>query len=121
MAPGASTTPRWWYVPGHGPLLTVADMRDILEYLRFMQAAARKRYDAGMLLEQATDDILLNLGPYQSLRGAENLFFTVKMLYCEFAGDAEDRVRRNYLEYLATQWRLRKSVPEKFPQLLARI
>jgi len=96
-------------------------MRDILEYLRFMQAAARKRYDAGMPFVQATDDILLNLGPYQSLRGAENLFFTVKMLYCEFVGDAGDHVRRNHPEYLATQWRLRKSVPQKFPRLLARV
>lgn len=71
--------------------------------------------------EQATDDILRNLGPYQPLRGAENLFFTVKMLYCEFAGDAEDRVRRNYPEYLSTQCRLRKSVPVKFPRLLERV
>jgi len=107
-------------VPGHGPLLSAADVRDILEYLHFMTGEARRRYDKGMPVDAATDDILGNLGAYASLKGAENLFFTIKMLYCEFDGDTTDHVRRNYPEYLATQWSLRHSVPEKFPQLFAR-
>jgi cyclase len=108
------------YVPGHGPLLSAADVRAILEYLHFMTAEARRRFDAGMPVDAATDDILSNLGRYASLKGAENLFFTIKMLYCEFSGDTVDHVRRNYPEYLATQWKLRRTVPEKFPALFAR-
>jgi glyoxylase-like metal-dependent hydrolase (beta-lactamase superfamily II) len=107
------------YIPGHGPLLDLQDVRDIKTYLQFMQAQARRRYDAGMPVEAATEDILRDLGPYKSLRGAENLFFTIKMLYCEFAGDTADHVRRDYPGYLATQWALRKSVPQKFPELFA--
>lgn len=105
------------YIPGHGPLLDVKDLRDIKAYLQFMQEEARRRYDAGMAVEAATEDILRNLGPYKTLRGAENLFFTIQMLYCEFAGDTTDHVRRDYPGYLAKQWELRKSVPQKFPDL----
>jgi glyoxylase-like metal-dependent hydrolase (beta-lactamase superfamily II) len=107
------------YIPGHGPLLDAADLRDIKTYLQFMQSEARKRYDSGMAVEAATDDILRNLGPYKELRGAENLFFTIRMLYCEFSGDTADHVRRDYPGYLAKQWELRKSVPRKFPELFA--
>jgi glyoxylase-like metal-dependent hydrolase (beta-lactamase superfamily II) len=107
------------YIPGHGPLLDARDVRDIKTYLQFMQAEARRRYDAGMPVEAATEDILRNLGPYKDLRGAENLFFTIRMLYCEFAGDTADHVRRDYPGYLAKQWALRKSVPQNFPELFA--
>ena len=107
------------YIPGHGPLLDLQDVRDIKTYLQFMQAQARNRYDAGMPVEAATEDILRDLGPYKGLRGAENLFFTIKMLYCEFAGDTADHVRRDYPGYLAQQWALRKSAPQKFPELFA--
>lgn len=108
------------YIPGHGPLLDVHDLRDIRTYLLFMQTEARKRYDRGMPVEEATDDILRNLGPYKSLRGAENLLFTIKMLYCEFRGDTTDHVRRDYPGYLAMQWQLKRTVPQKFPELFAR-
>jgi hypothetical protein len=65
--------------------------------------AKEKRYDAGSL-QQATDDILANMSKTKckNYKGAFNLFFTVKMLYCEFAGDTTDHVRRQYPEYLAT-------------------
>lgn len=108
------------YIPGHGPLLNEQDVRDIKTYLLFLQSEARRRYDAGVDLDQATDEILRNLGPYKSLRGAENLYFTVKMLYREFGGDTTDHVRRDYPGYLSKQWSLRKSVPEKYPELFAR-
>lgn len=108
------------YIPGHGPLLDAGDLRGIRTYLLFIQAEARTRYDKGVAVEDATDDILRNLGPYKSLRGAENLLFTIKMLYAEFAGDTADHVRKDYPGYLAIQWRLKRTVPEKFPELFAR-
>jgi len=108
------------YIPGHGPLLDAGDLRDIRTYLLFMQSEARRRYDAGTPVEDATDDILRNLGPYKKLRGAENLLFTIRMLYAEFAGDTADHVRRDYPGYLAMQWQLKRTVPEKFPELFAR-
>jgi cyclase len=107
-------------IPGHGPLFDMNDLRNIRTYLLFMQSEARRRYGKGMPLEEATNDILGNLGPYKTLRGAENVFFIIKMLYCEFAGDTMDHVRRDYPGYLATRWKLRKTVPERFPDLFAR-
>jgi len=110
-------------VPGHGPLMNLQDVKDVLEYCLFIQGEARKRYDAGLPLQQATDDILANMSrtKYKNYKGAFNLFFTVKMLYCEFAGDTADHVRRNYPEYLATAWRNRREVPEKYPELFGRV
>lgn len=108
------------YVPGHGPLLDAKDMREIRTYLLFLQSEARRRYDAGMPLEAAIEDMLRNLGPYARLRGADNLFFTIRMLYCEFAGDTTDHARRDYPGYLSMQWQLRSTVPQKFPELYAR-
>lgn len=110
-------------IPGHGPLMSPKDLHNVLDYCLFIQGEAKKRYDKGMGLEAATDDLLANMGktPYKSYKGAFNLFFTVKMLYCEFAGDTADHVRRNYPEYLATAWRNRKSVPEKYPELFERV
>ena len=110
-------------IPGHGPLMNLQDVQDVLDYCLFIQGEARKRYDAGMPLEQATDDLLANMGKtkYKSYKGAFGLFFTVKMLYCEFAGDTQDHVRRLYPEYLATAWKMRQSVPEKYPELFGRL
>jgi hypothetical protein len=101
-------------------LLARDDVHSILEYLRFLTAEARKRYDAGMPHAAAVDDMVRNLGRYAGLRAAENLFFTLKMLYCEFAGNTEEHARRNYPEYLSTQWRLRSEFPRKFPELYAK-
>lgn len=110
-------------IPGHGPLMSLQDVQDVLDYCLFIQSEARRRYDAGMTLEQATDDILTGLPktPYKAYKGAFGLFFTIKMLYCEFAGDTQDHVRRQYPEYLATAWRLRNTLPAKYPELIERL
>lgn len=107
------------YIPGHGPLLTLQDMRDIREYLLFMQGMARQCYEKGMSAEDANTHILSNLGPYRRLTGAHNVFFTIRMMYCEFAGDREDHLRRDYPGFLASQWRMKQIVTTNFPELYA--
>ncbi len=107
------------YIPGHGPLLDIADLREIVEYLEFIQFKVRERFERGMTVDEATDDLLSSLERFQDYAGAENLWFTVKMLFCEFAGDKEDYVRRDYPAYLAKQWRLHHQVRQCHPRLFA--
>ncbi len=44
-------------VPGHGPVTDESGVRDVQRYLRHVHAEARKRFDAGMTVEEAADDI----------------------------------------------------------------
>jgi glyoxylase-like metal-dependent hydrolase (beta-lactamase superfamily II) len=105
------------YIPGHGPLMDKGDLQRVVEYLLFVQDATKRRYDRGLSVDEATDELAENLGPYERYTGAEGLWFTVKMLYCEFAGDEQDHVRRDYPAYLARQWRLHRQMRECHPRL----
>jgi len=105
------------YVPGHGPLMDRHDLQRVVDYLRFVQDATRRRFDQGLSVDEATDELARNLGPYEHYSGAEGLWFTVKMLYCEFAGDEHDHVRRDYPAYLARQWRLHTQMRQCHPRL----
>jgi cyclase len=44
-------------VPGHGPVTDASGVRDVRRYLRFIQDAARERFEAGMDASAAADDI----------------------------------------------------------------
>jgi glyoxylase-like metal-dependent hydrolase (beta-lactamase superfamily II) len=44
-------------VPGHGPVTDASGVRDVQRYLRFIQSAARERFEAGMDASAAADDI----------------------------------------------------------------
>jgi cyclase len=68
-------------VPGHGPLADLAMVRDLQEYLRFVQREASARYDAGMDAEAAADDI--ELGAYADWGDAERIAVNVEMVYRE--------------------------------------
>lgn len=105
------------YIPGHGPLQSLQDVKGFVEYLRFIQAAARACHDRGLPAEDAVYDVMANLGAYKSLRHPERLFFTVRMIYRELDGDTEDFVRRSSQEFHATSWRLRSELPQKLPEL----
>jgi cyclase len=105
------------YVTGHGPLASAADVRAFREYLLFIQDSVRAHYDAGRSVDAALDALLRNLGPYRSFRNPAALYFTVKLLYCEFAGDTANFARRNNPDFLATQWRLSQTLPQKHPDL----
>lgn len=107
------------YVTGHGPLASRKDVAAFREYLLFIQDAVRGLYNKGLDLESALDHLLRNLGPYRALRNPAALYFTVKLLYCEFAGDTQNYARRNNPEFLATQWRMSQTLPKKHPELFA--
>ena len=72
-------------VPGHGPVTDRRGVAAVRDYLRYISAAARQRYDAGLSLYDAAMDI--SLADYSSWGDAERIVASVATLYREFAGD----------------------------------
>jgi glyoxylase-like metal-dependent hydrolase (beta-lactamase superfamily II) len=66
-------------VPGHGPITDKSGVRQVADYLRFVDREARKRFDAGMSSEEAALDIAL--GDYDSWGDAERIAVNVETLY----------------------------------------
>lgn len=76
-------------VPGHGPITDKAGVRRMQDYLVYVDAEARKRYDAGLSMEDAIQDIAL--GDFSSWGDAERIAVNVSTLYREYAGDTSER------------------------------
>jgi glyoxylase-like metal-dependent hydrolase (beta-lactamase superfamily II) len=72
-------------VPGHGPLTDQAGVRRVQQYLGFVDREARKRFDAGMPVEEAVFDVAL--GEYRHWLDAERIAVNVHSLYREYSGD----------------------------------
>ncbi len=72
-------------VPGHGPITDQDGIRRVMGYLEYITAEARKRYDAGMPVMDAAQDI--SLSDYASWGDAERIVVNVDTLYREFRGD----------------------------------
>lgn len=72
-------------VPGHGPLTDANGVIAVRDYLAYVRAEARRRYDAGLSARDAAFDIAL--GEYASWGDAERIAVNVATLYREFSGD----------------------------------
>jgi cyclase len=72
-------------VPGHGPIADKSAVRGLKEYLVYVKTEARQRYDAGMTLEQAVDDI--SLKAFGSWTDAERIYVTVNNMFQDWSGD----------------------------------
>lgn len=70
-------------VPGHGPLTNAAGVRAVRDYLSYVDVEARKRFDAGMSVEEAARDIAL--GTFGSWRDKERLAVNVNARYRELS------------------------------------
>jgi glyoxylase-like metal-dependent hydrolase (beta-lactamase superfamily II) len=74
-------------VPGHGPLTDKNGVRRLRDYLEYIAREARRRYDAGMPMFEAAQDIALD--DYSSWGDAERIVVNVNSLYREFSGSRE--------------------------------
>ena len=74
-------------VPGHGPITDKAGVRRVAEYLAYIDAEARRRFDAGLAVREAALDIAL--GDYSSWGDAERIAVNVDSLYREYRGDGK--------------------------------
>jgi glyoxylase-like metal-dependent hydrolase (beta-lactamase superfamily II) len=72
-------------VPGHGPITDKAGVRRVAEYLGYVDTEARKRFDAGLSVAEAVQDIAL--GDYANWGDAERIAVNVDTLYREYRGD----------------------------------
>ncbi len=74
-------------VPGHGPITDRDGARRVREYLSFVHAAARERFDAGLPARDAAFDI--ELGAYADWGDPERIAVNVETAYREFRGGSE--------------------------------
>ncbi len=75
-------------VPGHGPLCGVEGPREMKAYLEYVRREARRGFDAGRTVIEASKDI--DLGPYARWTEPERIVFQVERAYREFRGEAYD-------------------------------
>ncbi|MFW2389433.1 MAG: MBL fold metallo-hydrolase [Polyangiales bacterium] len=74
-------------VPGHGPLTDKSGLRQMLHYLQWLTAEARRRYDAGMSVDEASRDI--SFSEFETWLDVERTYVNVHTLYRDFRGDRE--------------------------------
>ena len=72
-------------VPGHGPITDIHGVRRVQDYLSYIDAEARKRFDAGMSVRDAALDI--SLADFESWTDAERIAVNVDTLYREYRDD----------------------------------
>jgi glyoxylase-like metal-dependent hydrolase (beta-lactamase superfamily II) len=77
-------------VPGHGPIGTRQDVRQLRDYLVLVRGEAKKRFDAGMPAEAAARDI--KLGVYASWRESERILPNVMRCYQEFRNETDQEL-----------------------------
>ena len=90
-------------VPGHGPITDKQGVQRVKEYLSYVYAETRKRYDAGMTSTEAAFDIALN--EYSTWSDAERIAVNVNTLYREFSGETS---LPNIMELFGLMAKLRK-------------
>lgn len=74
-------------VPGHGPITDKNGVRELRDYLIYIRAEARKRFDAGMGPTEAAYDI--SLDGWRHWLDAERILINVHSLWREFGGESE--------------------------------
>jgi cyclase len=72
-------------VPGHGPLTDKQGVRALMRYLAYVEAEAKKRFEAGMPVFEAAADIALT--DWSSWGDAERIVVNVATVYRELSGD----------------------------------
>jgi glyoxylase-like metal-dependent hydrolase (beta-lactamase superfamily II) len=68
-------------VPGHGPVTDAAGVADVKRYLGYVHDEARKRFEAGMSVEDAADDI--DLSDFDGWSDPERIVVNVDAVYGE--------------------------------------
>ena len=72
-------------VPGHGPITDIAGVSRVKEYLNYIDAETRKRFDAGMSARETALDI--SISDFESWSDAERIAVNVDTLFREYSGD----------------------------------
>ena len=74
-------------MPGHGPVTDNRGVRAVRDYLVYIDAESRKRFDFGMSAIEAAKDIDLSL--FSSWGDRERIAVNVNSLYREYKGEQQ--------------------------------
>ena len=74
-------------VPGHGPVTDNRGVRAVRDYLVYIDAESRKRFESGMSAIEAAKDVDLNL--FSGWGDAERIAVNVNSLYREYRGEEQ--------------------------------
>jgi cyclase len=77
-----------WVVPGHGPVCGTDGVREMREYLEYVQREARSHWEAGLTPLDASQRI--ELGPYATWTDPARLAANVHRVYRECEGNSWD-------------------------------
>lgn len=98
-------------VPGHGPITNKEGVKAVKGYWEYLMTEVRKRYEAGMSVDEAAEDI--PMGPYSHLTEAERIVVNVATLYKEFRGDSTPADVLELLNNMAKLWLKSKKSSDK--------
>ena len=86
-------------VPGHGPITDKKGVAKVKEYIAHVERESRARYDAGLTVEEAIQDIAL--GEFDDWGGAERIVPNVLYFYRRFRGEPFHDNLREALKMMA--------------------
>ncbi len=87
------------YVPGHGPLTDRRGVQGVKDYLTFVHAEAKVRFESGMSAADAAWDI--DLGPFADWGDSERLAINVVSAFREFDPTVEMPTRSELFSQMA--------------------
>jgi cyclase len=96
-------------IPGHGPIADLGAVRRLRDYLIYFEREARLRFDSGMGLWEAAQDI--SLSAFRGWADEERILLTLSALYREFGAPPIDLVHLMGLAYRYRKDRLHPAVP----------
>lgn len=79
-------------VPGHGPVGTQADLREVRDYFALLKQEAQQAHAAGTGIDEAVRAIYPRLGRFGAWGEAERLYPNLVRLYQEFDGTIEQPI-----------------------------
>lgn len=86
-------------VPGHGPVTDKSGVRKVKDYLVYVEQESRKRFDAGLSLQEAVEDIAL--GEFEDWGGSERIVVNVHHHYARFRGEQPTMNFRELISMMA--------------------
>lgn len=94
-------------VPGHGPITDKLGVKQVRDYLGYLDREARSRFDSGMDVATAAQDIAL--GEYRHWLDAERVVVNVHTLYREYQNDPAPADIMTLFGLMAKTWRQQRA------------
>jgi cyclase len=96
-------------VPGHGPVGSKSDLREMRDYLALLMKEGRRSYDAGISAGRAAAQ--LDLGKYATWTDPDRVVNNMVRLYTEFSGTIGNSTDRELTRQAVTEYNQFKRRP----------